>query len=85
MVTRYALTPTSGRKSFGGKAMILSYDDRRVLVSYGLPVASIDNGGRFKKLNPYYSTTTMNHVNTFRETAGLQKLTRKEWEAIGVE
>lgn len=85
MVKRYELIPTNGRKSFGGKAIILSYDDRRVLVSYGLPVASIDNNGNFKKLDQYYSTTTMNHVNAFRESARLTRLTRKEWEAIEVE
>jgi hypothetical protein len=77
----FELQPTNGRKSFYGKALVFLNDRGSVLSSYGLPVARI-NAGKFEKLADFYSLTTLIHVNTYRARAGLNKLTRKEWEEM---
>ena len=77
------LKPTNSQKSFYGKAIVsLSATGAKTLYSYGTPVASINSDGTFDRLWRGYSVTTMKHINSFRETFGLSKLSKSEWESL---
>ena len=52
------------------------------LMSYYTNVCKIDKAGNFIKLWNNYSATTMKHINTFRQMAGLESLNKKEWLAL---
>lgn len=71
-MTRYELTPTNGRKSFYGKAIVRMEGASKTLYSYDTPVARI-NGGRVTLLDKWdYSATTLTHVRSFLESNGLE-------------
>ncbi len=77
------LKPTNSQKSFYGKAMVsFSSTGAKTLYSYGTPIAHIESDGTFEKLWYGYSATTMKHINSFRETFGLPKLSKSQWEKL---
>lgn len=77
------LKPTNSQKSFYGKAMVsFSENGGKTLYSYGTPIAVINSDGTFEKLWRGYSATTMKHINSFRETFGLSKLSKSQWEKL---
>ena len=63
----FELTPKfDSRKSFYGKAKISFEGDRRLLLSYGTPVAFIEPDRPPVMLNDWdYSQTTLRHVKEF--------------------
>lgn len=56
-----------------------------ILVSYETQVARIAPDGSFHRLWSGYSATTMRHVNKFREAHDLPKITKAQWEKMGVQ
>lgn len=85
MIQEKVLKPTYGQKSFYGKAHTFEKDGKIYLRSYETIVAVIDNSGKFHRLWDNYSATTQNHINSFRETLGLKRISKKEWVAMPVE
>ena len=68
-VTKTELTPTSARKSFYGKALVLEgKDSTRWLQSYDTVMCSVDRDGRVRRHSAYRSNTTDRHVKAFLET-----------------
>lgn len=82
---RFELIPNNGRKSFYGKAITTVYNGFQTLYSYNTPVASIDHENRFIRLWNGYSTTTMNHINAFRNLYNLPSINKSEWLALPIE
>lgn len=74
----FDLIPNNGRKSFYGKAKVKETENRVVLQSYDTNVCMIENG-KFVRLWDGFSSTTMNHVNAFRELYNLPGLNKKTW------
>lgn len=68
VVNRYELSPTNGRKSFYGKAMVQEYEDgSKTLFSYATPIITQRKNG---ELVPHYTgrkygSTTASHVKAF--------------------
>ena len=79
------LKPTYGQKSFYGKAHTFEKDGRVYLRSYETIVAVVDNSGKFHRTWNRYSVTTQNHINSFRETHGMNRISKAEWVAMPVE
>ena len=77
------LAPTDSHKSFYGKAkVIIAENGEKTLISYSTRVAKIDSDGNFERLWGGYSATTMRHINSFRETYGLDSIGKKQWEEL---
>ena len=79
------LTPDNSRKSFYGKARVLSRGNVHVLQSYNTYVCMIDGAGRVLRLWGGYSATTMRHVNAFLSTFGKDGGGKAWWDALPVE
>ena len=60
------------------KAIVSWINGTAFLISYKTMVCSIDNGS-FKKHWSGYSTTTMKHINIFRQKCGLYPLSKHDW------
>ncbi len=56
-----------------------------VLVSYKTAVARISKDGSFHRLWGGWSATTGRHINAFRQSHGMGKLSKSEWEKMEVE
>ena len=67
----FELTPTNGRKSFGGKAKVIVENGVAKLLSYTTFVAEIKLDSKEYKQNGSYSTTTNNHIKAFKEFYGV--------------
>lgn len=67
----FELTPTNGRKSFGGKAKVIVENGVAKLLSYTTFVAEIKLNSKEYKQNGSYSTTTNNHIKVFKEFYGV--------------
>lgn len=81
MTNCYELKPTNNRKSFYGKAQVITHDNGDIeLKSYNTIVARIRNGN-FERLWDGYSATTMNHVNSFLDTFGISGGGKAWWTA----
>ena len=87
MARRAYLIPVNGRKSFNGKAEVEFYGRFACCISYGTQVAKYDTfSGEFTRQWSGYSQTTMNHINSFRETiCGLPAMNKAQWIALPVE
>ena len=84
MMTTYELKPTNNRKSFYGKAKVIEKDNGDIeLRSYETIVARIRNG-KFERLWSGYSATTMNHINSFLDTFGIDGGGKAWWIALDV-
>ena len=78
------LKPTNGRKSFYGKALIIEKDDGDIeLRSYNTIVCRIRNR-KFERLWDGYSATTMNHINSFLDTFGIDGGGKSWWTSLEV-
>ncbi len=62
----FELTPTSGRKSFYGKAKVIEENNTAKLISYTTVVAEYDLISREFKVNGDYSVTTKGHIRAFK-------------------
>jgi len=70
-MTTYELTPTNGRKSFYGKAIVLTDEaGNRTLLSYGTRIMRINADSSMVRIWNDWTTTTGNHVASF---SGLNK------------
>lgn len=76
----FELTPTNGRKSFGGKAIVREAFEVSTLFSYGTEVAQYNHQTNEMKVDGYFSATTGTHINAFLEFYGFDKCTKKELE-----
>ena len=74
----FDLIPNNGRKSFHGKAQVIMIGDTAYLRSYQTIVCSVCNG-KFARIWPGHSCTTMIHINAFRAFYGLPRITSREW------
>jgi hypothetical protein len=74
------LTPTNGRKSFSGKAKMITKGNKTQLLSYDTVVAEYNHKDNKLVVNGYYSPTTVTHINAFAEYFGFDKMTKKEME-----
>lgn len=80
----FELRPINNRKSFYGKAMAIEKDNGDIeLRSYNTIVARIRNG-KFERLWSGYSQTTMNHINSFIDTYGINGGGKAWWCSLEV-
>lgn len=80
----YELKPTNNRKSFYNKAEVIEKDNGDIeLRSYQTIVARIRNG-KFERLWSGYSATTMNHINAFLHTFGIEGGGKAWWTSLEV-
>lgn len=85
-MTIYVLMPNDSRKSFYGKAKVIENDSgEKILKSYDTEVCKVTNGGEFVRLWPGYSATTMRHVNSFLNYAGIPGVGKAWWDSQKVE
>lgn len=73
----YELTPTDGRKSFYGKAVVqIEENGTETLLSYGTPIIKRLVSGGMVKLWDGWSATTGRHIKAFcgLNKAGYEKL-----------
>lgn len=67
----YELTPTDGRKSFYGKAVVIVEDNgTETLYSYGTPIVKRLVSGELVKMWDGWTATTGRHIKAF---CGLNK------------
>jgi hypothetical protein len=59
------------RKSFYGKAYIIEFMGRKILLSYDTRVCEIDASGKFHRYWGGESVTTMRHINEFIRQNGI--------------
>jgi len=74
---KYELTPTDGRKSFYGKAVVqIEENGTETLLSYGTPIIKRFVSGEMVKLWDGWSATTGRHIKAFcgLNKAGYEKL-----------
>ena len=78
----FELTPKfDSRKSFYGKAKISFEGDRRLLLSYGTPVAFIEPDRLPVMLDGWDSTqTTLRHVREFLKQNGFKADSKKQMQ-----
>ena len=78
----FELTPKfDSRKSFYGKAKISFEGDRRLLLSYGTPVAFIEPDRLPVMLDGWNSTqTTLRHVREFLKQNGFKADSKKQMQ-----
>lgn len=70
-MSKYELTPTDGRKSFYGKAVVIIGDDgSETLYSYNTPIIKRLVSGELVKLWSGWTATTGRHIKAF---CGLNK------------
>lgn len=80
----YELRPTSGQKSFYGKALVHVDGGVRTLFSYGTPVASINASGTFTRLWDDWSATTGKHIRAFCSQCGIEIVNKVAWDKMPV-
>ena len=82
---KYDLKPTYGQKSFYGKAVVIEYSEKLiVLKSYDTEVCRIQDG-EFIRMWDDYSSTTMKHVNAFVDLFGIPGGGKKWWCSLPVD
>lgn len=64
---------------FGNRALVIPTNNGYILQSYYTEVAEIRNTGEFIKLWDGFSVTTLKHINAFREFAGMDTISKREW------
>jgi len=78
------LIPSSGRKSFYGKARVADTGDRKYLLSYGTVMASVDRKGKTRWHSDYRSATTDGHVLSFLKQFSRDVANGDEFRAMKV-
>ena len=62
----YELRPTDGRKSFGGKALVIECEDgTEILQSYQTQMVKRKPDGKLVRLSNFWSATTGRHIKSF--------------------
>lgn len=77
-MSTFELTPTNGRKSFYGKAIVTVNNDVATLTSYTTEVATYNTKTKELTIKGWFSGTTAIHLNAFLEYYGLPKMSKKE-------
>ena len=80
MDQEFELMPTNKRKSFYGKAKVVTKDGVSDLISYSTKVASYNHTTNKMSVFGWYSNTTASHINSFLQYFGFKKCTKKELE-----
>lgn len=83
MVTE--LKPSNGRKSFGGKALVVSDGRRTALLSYGTVVCWTDASLNLHRTWDGWSATTGAHVTAFCDDLGVPYKGKADWTNLKVE
>ena len=68
------------RKSFYGKAVMITQGDKISLISYSTIVATYNKATKKANVRGWYSKTTARHINAFLNHFGLSTMTKKEME-----
>lgn len=76
----FEVTPINGRKSFYGKAKVVTENNVSNLYSCDTLVASYDHQNNNMTVNGWYSATTATHINAFLDFYGFDTCTKKELE-----
>ncbi len=76
------LTPVNGRKSFGGKAVLLIENNLIQLKSYDIIVAYHDKETNVTLIRDYYSATTLTHINSFLHYLGMPTVNKYQLESV---
>ena len=72
-------------KSFYGKAKIIEKDSgEKILQSYNTEVCKITPEGEFIRLWGGYSSTTMQHINTFIELFNIPGGGKSWWDSLEI-
>lgn len=79
------LKPSNGRKSFGGKALIVSDGRRTALLSYGTVVCWTDVDLNLHRTWDGWSGTTGTHVQAFCDELGVPYKGKKDWVKLSTE
>ena len=72
------LVPTNGRKSFYGKAKLVTVDDTTRLMSYDSFVAEYNHTTKNLTINGWFSATTAVHINSFLELYDFPKMSKTQ-------
>ena len=83
MVTE--LKPSNGRKSFGGKALMVSDKKHVALVSYGTVVCWTDADLKLHRTWGGWSGTTGAHIQSFCDELGIPYKGKKDWTELATE
>ena len=76
----HELMPINNRKSFYGKAKVVTENGISDLISYSTKVASYNHITNKMSVFGWYSNTTASHINSFLQYFGFKKCTKKELE-----
>ena len=80
MDQEFELKPVNNRKSFYGKAKVITKNGISDLISYSTKVASYNHITNKMSVFGWYSNTTASHINSFLQYFGFKKCTKKELE-----
>ena len=73
------------QKDFYGKAKVEENCQFITLYSYETAICRVSkSNGHFVRIWGGYSATTMRHINAFLDTLGLDRMNKKQWEALSV-
>ena len=77
-MSSFKLEPTSGQKSFYGKATVITTNNVSKLQSYETIVAVYNHETNEMRVNGWYSNTTARHINAFLKLYGFGTCSKKE-------
>lgn len=84
-ITRMELCPRNGRKSFHGKAVVVSNGKDIALFSYGAPVCWTDCKLVLHRTWGGWSAKTGEHVKSFCDEFGVPYKGKRDWDKMDVE
>lgn len=79
------LIPSNGRKSFGGKAWVVTEGKRVALLSYGTLVCWTDADLKLHCTWDGWSGTTGAHIQSFCDELGIPYKGKKDWVKLPTE
>ena len=80
MDKEFELKPNDNRKSFYGKAKVVTDNGISDLISYTTKVASYNSYTDKMRIFGWFSVTTARHINAFLDHFGFQKCNKQELE-----
>ena len=83
MDKEFELKPNDSRKSFYGKAKVVTDNGISDLISYTTKVAQYDSYLDKMQVFGWYSNTTAKHINSFLNYFGFKTCCKKELENYG--
>ena len=84
-VTKVELHPHNGRKSFNGKAVVVSNGKDVVLFSYDTPVCWANGGLVLHRTWVGWTSKTGEHVGSFCDEFGIPYKGKRDWDRMAVE